>query len=137
MTTAEQRPGTPRAGVPLWWPRRPGNGGRSCQPPGASGPGAWPYYERAVELARGTGAVGKLPDALNGAAFAAAETGKWLQALALGSQALGLAQATVQERLVCDALVTLASVEAAQGRRDDCLRHVHEADRLASDLACA
>jgi DNA-binding CsgD family transcriptional regulator len=36
--------------------------------------------------------------------------------------------------LACDALVTLAGVEAAQGRRDDCLRHVHEADRLASEL---
>jgi DNA-binding CsgD family transcriptional regulator len=97
-------------------------------------PRAWPYYERTIELARSRGAIGKLPDALNGAAFAAAETGKWLQALALGSQALELAQATGQERLVCEALVTLAGVEAAQGRRDDCLRHVHEADRLASEL---
>jgi ATP/maltotriose-dependent transcriptional regulator MalT len=51
-----------------------------------------------------------------------------------GSQALELAQATGQEFLVCDALVTLASLEAAQGRGEDCLKHVHEADRLASEL---
>ena len=97
-------------------------------------PRAWPYYERTIELARSTGAIGKLPEALNGAAFVAAETGKWLQALALGSQALELAQAAGQSLLACDALVTLATVEAAQGRADDCLRHVHEADRLASEL---
>ena len=97
-------------------------------------PQAWPYLERAIELARSTGAVGKLPDVLSSAAFVAAETGKWLQALALGSQAVELAQTTGQELLVCDALVTLAGVEAAQGRGEDCLRHVHEADRLASEL---
>jgi tetratricopeptide (TPR) repeat protein len=45
-----------------------------------------------------------------------------------------LRAATGQQFLVCDVLVTLASVEAAQGRSEDCLRHVHEADRLASDL---
>jgi DNA-binding CsgD family transcriptional regulator len=95
---------------------------------------AWPYAERAVELARSTGAAGKLPDALSVAASTAAETGKWLQALALGSQALELAQATGQEVLACEALTTLATVEAAQGRGEDCLRHVHEADRLASEL---
>jgi DNA-binding CsgD family transcriptional regulator len=95
---------------------------------------AWPYLERTIELARSTGEVGKLPDALTAAAFVAAETGKWLQALALGSQALALAHATEQELLACNALVTLASVEAAQGRGEDCLRHVAEADRLASDL---
>ena len=97
-------------------------------------PRAWPYYERTIELARSTGAVGKLPVALSDASFAAAETGKWLQALALGSQALELAQATGQDYLACDALVTLAGVEAAQGRAQDCLKHVHEADQLASEL---
>jgi len=95
---------------------------------------AWPYAERAVELARSTGAVGQLPDALSAAALVAAETGKWVQALALGSQALELAQATGQELLACDALITLATVEAAQGRGEDCLRHVDEADRLATEL---
>ena len=95
---------------------------------------AWPYAERAVELARSTGAAGQLPDALAGAAGIAAETGKWVQALALGSQALELAQATGQELLACDALITLATVEAAQGRGEDCLRHVDEADRLATGL---
>jgi DNA-binding CsgD family transcriptional regulator len=95
---------------------------------------AWPHLERAIELARSTGEVGKLPDALAATAHVAGEIGKWLQALALGSQAVELTQATGQELLACDALVTLAHVEAAQGRGDDCLRHVAEADRLASDL---
>jgi DNA-binding CsgD family transcriptional regulator len=94
----------------------------------------WPHAVRAVELARSTGAVGQLPEALASAAGLASETGKWLQALALGSQALELAQATGQQLLACKALVTLATVEAAQGREQDCLRHVDEADRLASDL---
>ena len=52
----------------------------------------------------------------------------------MAARPLELAQATGQELLACDALVTLASVEAAQGRGEDCLRHVHEADRLASEL---
>jgi len=96
--------------------------------------GAWPYAERAVELARRRGAAGKLPEALTTAAFLALETGRWQQALAFGSQAVELAQATGQEIGACDALITLATVEAAQGRTEECLRHVREADRLASEL---
>ena len=62
------------------------------------------------------------------------ETGLWSQALAHASQALDLARATGQPFLACDALVTMAEVEAAQGRDEDCLRHAREADQLAAEL---
>ena len=94
---------------------------------------ARPYADRAVELARSEGAVGRLPDALQWAAGMARETDRWAQALAHGSQALDLALAAGQTFLACNALVIIAEVEAAQGRDEDCLRHAHEADRLTGE----
>jgi DNA-binding NarL/FixJ family response regulator len=95
---------------------------------------AWPYSDRAVELARGQGATGRLPDALQWAAWLSKEAGRWSQALALGSQALDLALATGQTYLACKALVIIAEVEAAQGRDKDCIRHAREADQLTGEL---
>jgi len=94
---------------------------------------ARPYADRAVELARSEGAVGRLPDALQWAAGMAKETGHWAQALADGSQALDLALAAGQTFLACNALVTIAHVEAAQGRDEDCHQHARQADRLAGE----
>ena len=95
---------------------------------------ARPCNNRAVELARSTGALGHLPFALGQASFLDKETGLWSQALAHASQALDLARATGQPFLACDALVTIAEVEAAQGRNEDCLQHAREADQLAAEL---
>ena len=91
------------------------------------------YAERAVDLARREGAVGRLPDALQWAAGMCKETGRWVQALAHGSQALDLAQATGQAYLACNVLVIVAEIEAAQGRDEDCLRHARDAERLARE----
>ena len=95
---------------------------------------ARPYADRAVDLARREGAVGRLPDALQWAAGLEKETGQWARALAHGSQAHDLALATGQTFLACHALVIIAEVEAAQGRDQDCLRHAREAGRLTADL---
>jgi DNA-binding CsgD family transcriptional regulator/tetratricopeptide (TPR) repeat protein len=94
---------------------------------------AQPYADRAVELARSEGAVGRLPDALQWAAGMAKETGRWAQALAHGSQALDLALASGQTFLACNALVILAEVEAPQGRDEDCRQHARQADRLTGE----
>lgn len=80
---------------------------------------ARPFADRAVELARSEGAVGRLPDALQWAAGLGKETGQWAQALAYGSQALDLALATGKTFLACNALVIIAEIEAAQGRDED------------------
>ena len=92
------------------------------------------HAERAAELARDEGALGLLPQALAIAAFCDSETGSWQQALARGSQALDLAQAVGQPYLACDLLITMTSVEAAQGRDRDCRAHAEQADRLADGL---
>ncbi len=92
------------------------------------------YAERAVELARGDGALGLLPEALAAAAWCYHALGRWSRALAAGSQALELAQAAGQHYQACYLLTILASIEAAQGRGDDCLRHAREAGQLAGEL---
>ncbi len=92
------------------------------------------HCERAVELARSQGAIGRLPDVLNLAASSDLDAGRWSLALANGSQALDLALATEQTPLACEALLVLAEIEAAQGRDEDCLRHAREADRLTTEL---
>jgi tetratricopeptide (TPR) repeat protein len=95
---------------------------------------ARPSVDRAVELARRSGAAGRLPNALWQAAWLDAETGRWSQALANACQALDLARATGQPYLACAALVTMAGVEAGQGRDEDCLLHAREAGKLAGEL---
>jgi DNA-binding NarL/FixJ family response regulator len=95
---------------------------------------ARPCAERAVELARGEGAAGRLPRVLAWASWLDGEGGRWSRALAYGSQALDLALATGQSYLACYAYATLVNIEAAQGRDDDCLRHANGAEQLAAEL---
>jgi DNA-binding CsgD family transcriptional regulator len=90
--------------------------------------------ERAVELARSQGLAGLLPRALAWASWLDGERGLWSRALAFGSQALDLALATGQTYLACYAYATLANIEAAQGRDEDCLRHAHAAEQIAGEL---
>jgi len=90
--------------------------------------------ERAVELARSEALAGRLPRALAWASWLDGERGRWSRALAFGSQALDLALATGQTYLACYAYATLANIEAAQGRDDDCLHHVQEAEQIAREL---
>ena len=95
--------------------------------PGRATTGLWSWPAAPVRL-------GHLPYALGQASLLDEETGRWSQALAHASQALDLARATGQPFLACDALVTMADVEAAQGRDEDCLQHAREADQLAAEL---
>ena len=95
---------------------------------------ARPYSDRAIDLARSTGALGHLPTALGRAAFLDKEMGRWTRTLAHASQALDLARATDQPLLACEMLVYMAEVEAAQGREKDCLQHALEADQMADEL---
>ena len=95
---------------------------------------ARPYSDRAIDLARSTGALGHLPTALSQAAFLDKEMGRWTRTLAHASQALDLARATGQPLLACEMLVYMAEVEAAQGREKDCSQHALEADQVADEL---
>ena len=92
------------------------------------------YAERAVDLARGDGALGRLPDALASAVWCYHAAGRWSLALALGSQAVQLAHAAGQDYQACQLHTIMASIEAAQGRSDDCRRHAREADKVAGEL---
>ena len=92
------------------------------------------YADRAVELARDAGELGRLPDALSAAVACCYGTGRWQQALAHANQALDLAEATGQAWVSCDVLVAVTSIEAAQGREAECRAHAREADRLAAEL---
>jgi DNA-binding CsgD family transcriptional regulator len=94
----------------------------------------WEYCDQAVERARSAGAVSRLGDLLTLRASVALDTERWSLLLADASQALDLAQAAGQSYTACEALMLLATVEAAQGRGTDCIRHVHEADRLTGEL---
>jgi DNA-binding CsgD family transcriptional regulator len=62
------------------------------------------------------------------------QMGRWTQALAHASQTLDLARETGQPRLVAEALVVMADIEAAQGRNAASREHAREADRLAGEL---
>ncbi|HSR87035.1 MAG TPA: AAA family ATPase [Streptosporangiaceae bacterium] len=92
------------------------------------------YAERAVDLVRSQGALGVLPRALADASWMHSQTGNWAPALAQGCEALELARATGQRYLACDLLVTISSIEAAQGRETDCRAHADEAAGLAVEL---
>jgi DNA-binding CsgD family transcriptional regulator len=92
------------------------------------------HADRAVQLARDAGELGRLPDALSSASACCRETGRWQQALAHASQALELAQATGQHFVACQELMSMTMIEAAQGRDRQCRTHAREADRLAAEL---
>ena len=92
------------------------------------------YADRAVELARDAGELGRLPDALSAAVACCCVTGQWRQALAHGNQALDLARATGQHHVACQVLVGITPIEAAQGRDAECRAHAREADWLAAEF---
>jgi len=93
------------------------------------------HAERAVELARDSRALGGLAAALNTAGRYHLEAGRWSRALARASQALDLAREAGHQYLACDALITMAAVEAAQGREESCRAHAREAEQICHDLA--
>jgi DNA-binding CsgD family transcriptional regulator len=92
------------------------------------------YADRAVELARDAGEIGRLPDALSAAVACCRETGRWQQALAHANDALDLARAAGQRHFTCEVLAGMTPIEAAQGHDAECRAHAREADRLAAEL---
>jgi DNA-binding CsgD family transcriptional regulator len=92
------------------------------------------HADRAVQLARDAGELGRLPDALSCASACYCEIGRWQQALAHANQVLELAQATGQPFLACQELGTMTLIEAAQGHDQECRAHARDGDRLAAEL---
>jgi DNA-binding CsgD family transcriptional regulator len=89
---------------------------------------------RAMEAARGDGALGLLPFSLWLAAREAATSDRWAVAEALYEEAIRTARETGQATSLCAGLSGLACVEARQGREADCRAHAAEALALAEPL---
>lgn len=89
-------------------------------------------FTRVIEAARANSAPSMLPYALAGLSELDFRTGAWPAAYANASEAARLAAETQQDAARSFALVTLARVEAAQGREADCRAHVQQAVGLAS-----
>ena len=87
--------------------------------------------DRAIEVARGTGALGALPFALMLAARDAATSDRWAIGRALYEEAIALARETDQAMPLSGALAGLASVLARQGDAEACEAAADEALRLA------
>jgi DNA-binding CsgD family transcriptional regulator len=88
--------------------------------------------ERAIEAARGQGAVGALPFALWLAARDAATSDRLAPAEARYEEAIRLARETGQATSLCAALAGLACVEARAGREAACREHAGEALALSA-----
>jgi DNA-binding NarL/FixJ family response regulator len=86
---------------------------------------------RVVAAARSASAIGILPYGLTVLSELDFRAGNLSAAYATGTEALRLAGETGQRSASSYSLVTLARVEAAQGRDDDSRAHVHAANELA------
>jgi DNA-binding CsgD family transcriptional regulator len=87
---------------------------------------------RLIEAARAKSAPTYLPYTLTGLAELEFRNGAWPTAQANVSEAVRLAEETAQPAALGFALATLARIEAAQGREDDCRGHVRRASELAA-----
>jgi DNA-binding CsgD family transcriptional regulator len=84
-------------------------------------------FDEMVERARSESALGALPYALAGKSEVDFRIGNWPAAYAGASEAVRIAEDTDQRTLLAFALISLARVEAGQGRVDDCRSHVDRA----------
>ena len=91
-------------------------------------------FAELIQGARAEAALGTLPYALARSADAELECGRWDAARELLHQAVVLARETGQGADEGLALGTLAWLDAAQGREDDCRAHVMAAAELAESL---
>jgi DNA-binding CsgD family transcriptional regulator len=95
-------------------------------------------FDEMIALARAESALGALPYALAGLADVNFRTGNWVAAYAGASEAVRIADETDQRTLLAFALISLARVEAAQGREAECRAHVASAlDNLPSGSIAA
>ena len=84
-------------------------------------------FGRVLERAREQSIPSVLPYTLVGLAELDFRTGAWAPAYANATEAVTLARQTQQPVSLAFALASLARIEAAQGRHDDCRRHAMEA----------
>ncbi len=91
-------------------------------------------FAELIRDARAEGALGTMPYALARSADVELECGRWTSARELLRRAVVLAQETGQGSDEGLALGTLAWLDAAQGREDDCRAHVMAAAELAESL---
>jgi DNA-binding CsgD family transcriptional regulator/tetratricopeptide (TPR) repeat protein len=92
---------------------------------------AYRWYRRAVDAARGAGAVGLLPFQLSWLAHAEWRRGAWAAALAAADEATRLAEETGWRTEMPNSLVAQAFIEAVLGRETDCRAHVAHAVQIA------
>ncbi len=90
--------------------------------------------DQALVVARRTAAVGVLPFLLHHVAIDQADRGRWAEAQAGFSEAIGLARESGQHTDLVASLGRLASLEARQGRAEQSRQHAHEALVLARDM---
>ena len=93
--------------------------------------GARQVFSRVIAEARAQSAPSMLPYALIGLSELEFRAGNWAAAYASGSEAVRIADETEQATALAFALVSLARIEAAQGREEDCRGHVARALGLA------
>jgi GMP synthase-like glutamine amidotransferase/tetratricopeptide (TPR) repeat protein len=91
-------------------------------------------FAEVIAAARTTGALGHLPYALARAGDLELECGQWTEARRLLDEAIRLARETGQGADEGLGLGTLAWLDAAQGRHDNCRDHLAAASSLASRL---
>jgi DNA-binding CsgD family transcriptional regulator len=89
-------------------------------------------FDEMVERARSESALGALPYALAGKADVDFRIGNWAAAYAGASEAVRIAEDTDQRTLLAFALISLARIEAGQGRDDDCRAHADRAVETTS-----
>jgi DNA-binding CsgD family transcriptional regulator len=80
-------------------------------------------FDEMIDRARSESALGALPYALAGKAEVDFRLGSWAAAYAGAAEAVRLAEDTDQRTLLAYASISLARVEAGQGREDDCRAH--------------
>ena len=97
-------------------------------------PGQAAAVDRAIAVARASGALGLLPLLLGYAAELDFREDRWPRAIARASEAIELAAETGQGNPRAWGLVNLARVEAAQGHEGNCRGHAAEALALARAL---
>jgi DNA-binding CsgD family transcriptional regulator len=89
-------------------------------------------FAEMVERARSESALGALPYALAGKAEVDFRIGNWPAAYAGASEAVRIAEDTDQRTLLAFALISLARIEAGQGREEDCRAHADRAVETTS-----
>ena len=119
--TARGAPQLPRCSASRRTSKIPGASFTRARAPAIRGGSAeHEFYGRAVDQARGIGAVSRLPYVLEYLAHAEAVEGRYAAATTHASEGLRLASETGQRNSVCHLLASLALITALQGAEAEC-----------------